>query len=86
MFVVRAQQFVQICDVGQICEIRDGSVATVELRSLKSRHQEHQWAVACAAAWTFRSPKPELLNAFCILAAEWVKQNPSTCTEQNTSW
>jgi hypothetical protein len=50
-----------ICDVGQIDEIRDGTVATADLRSLKRRHQEHQWAVACAATCTFRCPNQNCL-------------------------
>jgi hypothetical protein len=50
-----------ICDVGQICEIRVGTAATAELRSLKRRHQEHQWAVARAATCTFRCPNQNCL-------------------------
>ena len=53
-----------ICDVGQICEIRDGTVATAELRSLKRRHQERQWAVVCAATCTFRRPNQNCLTRF----------------------
>jgi hypothetical protein len=51
-----------ICDVGQIGEIRDSTVATADLRSLKFRHQEHQWAVACAATCTFRCPNQNCLT------------------------
>jgi hypothetical protein len=40
MFVLRAQYSNSyiICDVNQMCEIRDGTVSTTDLRSLK-RHQ-----------------------------------------------